>query len=519
MLWRWILTVPSVTPSRRASSRLRRPLATMRTISISRGVRRPPPARPPASRRSSVSSTRLESCFSSHCSPACTFRTHSTRSWGASSLSTTPRTPSRSAAASTTTLVGSFSRRSVRRISSPSPRGMRRSRIRMSGRCRRTATSVSSPLIQRATTWKSGSRRNRLSSPSSTMGWSSASARWTVMSGVDAAIRQRDLEVGTVFRRIDLERPTERLHPLLEQHRPQLQRCQRRVVVMPVEGEPVTVVGHRDAHLTVLSPQGDAHLRRAGVAGRVDQGFLDDVADFVRQAVGDARAQRVQQQFDLQPPHALKPAYQLAQALVQARLAGHRAEGAEFRIADEEAEVTLLFSDQPLDLRQTFSGRLLMGLPEPLHRFELQGRAGQRLKDAVVQVARQADALFRGGGLLQSPGQQKVIHGGGHVPGDNLAQYQVIRRERALVEREEASVDALPVHARTQHGSHAEPRSQLGVNRYATPLLRPSGRGAQHRRLRQAGVRGEKTLVREGLGDELGVAFRRLAPYAELAGA
>src|SRR2546422_3653771 len=44
-----------------------------------------------------------------------------------------------------------------------------------------------------------------------------------------------------------------------------------------------------------------------------------------------------------------------------------------------------LFSDQPLDLRQTLSGRLLVGHPEALHRFELQGCAGQRLKDAVVR--------------------------------------------------------------------------------------------------------------------------------------
>src|SRR3989442_15208569 len=345
MLCRWILTVPSLRPSRRASSRLRRPLATMRTISISRGVRTLLPARPPASRRSSVSSTRLESCFSSHCSPACTFRTHSTRSWGASSLSTTPRTPSRnasrissssSAAASSTTLVGSFSRRSVCKISKPSPRGMRRSRIRMSGRCRRTATSVSSPLIQRATTWKSGSRRNRPSSPSSTMGWSSASTRWTVMSGVDAAIRQRDLKVGAVFRRIDLEHPVERLHPLLEQHRPQLEGCQRRVVVMPVEGEPVTVVGHGDAHLTVLSPQGDAHLRRAGVAGPVYHGFLDDLADFICQAGGDSPAQVLQQQFDLQPPHALKTAHQLPQALGPAHPSRPRDHGGQPRVADEE---------------------------------------------------------------------------------------------------------------------------------------------------------------------------------------
>src|SRR5439155_26641164 len=109
-------------------------------------------------------------------------------------------------------------------------------------------------------------------------------------------------------------------------------------------------------------------------------------------------------------------------------------------------------------------------------------------------------------------------HGGGHVPGDNLAQYQVIRRERALVEREEASVDALPMHARTQHGSHAEPRSPLGVNRRATPLLWPSGRRAKHCRSRLAGVRGGKTLVREGLGDQWGVAFLPLAPYAEPAG-
>ena len=116
-----------------------------------------------------------------------------------------------------------------------------------------------------------------------------------------------------------------------------------------------------------------------------------------------------------------------------------------------------------------------MGLPEALHRFELEGRAGQGLKDAVVQVARQADALFRRGGLLQSPRQQVLIQRGGHVARDDLAQYQVIRREGALIEREEMPSGALPLHARTQHAFHTEARSQVGVNRCATPLLQSSG--------------------------------------------
>src|SRR2546422_10643388 len=60
--------------------------------------------------------------------------------------------------------------------------------------------------------------------------------------------------------------------------------------------------------------------------------------DFVRQAVGDSRAQVLQQQFDLQPPHALKTAHQLAQALVQAHFSGRRADGAELRVADERSE-------------------------------------------------------------------------------------------------------------------------------------------------------------------------------------
>ena len=92
-----------------------------------------------------------------------------------------------------------------------------------------------------------------------------------------------------------------------------------------------------------------------------------------------------------------------------------------------------------------------------------------------MQVARQADALFRRGGLLQSPRQQVMIQGGGHVARDDLAQYQVIRREGALIEREEMPSGALPLHARTQHAFHTEPRSQVGVNRCATPLLRSNG--------------------------------------------
>src|SRR5439155_531929 len=129
---------------------------------------------------------------------------------------------------------------------------------------------------------------------------------------------------------------------------------------------------------------------------------------------------------------------------------------------------------------QALTGRLLMGLPEALHRFVLEGRAGQGLKDAVVQVARQADALLRCGGLLQSPRQQVMIQRGGHVARDDLAQYQVIRREGVLIEREEMPSGALPLHARRQHAFHTEPPSPVGamqpgwlVRDGAAPRARP----------------------------------------------
>src|SRR2546422_8738390 len=454
MLWRWIFTVPSLMASRLAISLVRRPLAAMRTISSSRGVR---PGFGPcivASRRSKVSSARPESCFSSHCSPACTLRTHCTNSCGASSFNTMPRTPSRKAsrtssssivAASRTTRVGSICWCSALSTSSPFLRGMWMSRIRMSGRCCCTAARASSPFTQRATTSKSPSNWNRLCRPSSTIGWSSATTRRIVMLGALRGGREPDLQASAGGGRADGQLASQRVDALLQHDGAKLEPGESLMVVEPVEREAAPVVGNRDPHVAALCLHGHTNLGSAGVSSGVDERLLHDVADVVGQGIG--RSVRLRElQLYLQAPHALEPLDQLPQACIEGRVSRCGAEGVERLVADEEAQIALLFHDEPLDLRESFPGRLGLRLEEALRALELQSRAGKRLQHAVVQVAGEALALLRGRSLPHLARQQKMVQGLGDLARDNLAQAEVVGARPALVEEQQASPHALAAH-------------------------------------------------------------------------
>src|SRR2546426_6171186 len=90
-------------------------------------------------------------------------------------------------------------------------------------------------------------------------------------------------------------------------------------------------------------------------------------------------------------------------------------------VPDEEAQVPLLVGDQVLDLSQSLARRCWLLVQKPLRGLELQGRAGERLQHAVVQVAGEAYALLGRGGLPQLAREQQVIQGLGEVASHDLA--------------------------------------------------------------------------------------------------
>ena len=190
----------------------------------------------------------------------------------------------------------------------------------------------------------------------------------------------------------------------------------------------------------------------------VNQALLDDAADIVRQPVARPVIHTVQLQLHAHTPEALEPVNQLAQVAAQACVWGHQAEGAELGVANEDAQVALLVDDEPLDRRQSVARRPGVRVPQTLHRLELQGRPGQRLQHAVVQVPKQPDALLGSRGLAYPPGQQRLINRGRHFVRDDLTEQQVIPRHARLVERKEVSAQAFTVHRQAQHGRHGEPR-------------------------------------------------------------
>src|SRR5437867_3536056 len=364
--------------NRSAISLLRRPEATMRTISSSRAVTTLATSREAASRRNSVSRARLTERFSNHCSPACTLRTHCTRKRGAISLSTTPGAPRRmasttssssSAAVRTTTRVGSFSSRIWRSTSRPSFAGMRRSSTTTSGRCLRTAARAASPSRQRATTLMSCSAENSCSNPSRTRGWSSASTSLMAMAYSGPGERQVDVEARPRIGRVNSQGSSQGGNPPLQRDRPEFHLGQPRVVIAAAKGKPTAVIGHYDAHMLVLGLKGDADSGGLRMPGGVEEGFADNEVDLLRQVAGKLHVRFAHAQFDAQVPFALNPLSQLLQTDSQPALRLGRDKPQGLHFPDEQAQTALLTGDQRLEVPQTFLGRQRILVQQALHRL------------------------------------------------------------------------------------------------------------------------------------------------------
>src|ERR1044071_6025102 len=93
------------------------------------------------------------------------------------------------------------------------------------------------------------------------------------------ASRQADVDPRAVRIRMDGEGAAERLDPLFEHDRPDLQRVEAHVIIVPLKWKSSTIVGDGDEHLAILTRYGHACLGGGGVSGGVHQRFLDDEAD------------------------------------------------------------------------------------------------------------------------------------------------------------------------------------------------------------------------------------------------
>src|SRR6266542_412886 len=331
------------------------------------------------SRRASRSRAGPAMVFSSHCPPPCTFRMHSTRRRGAISFKTMPRTSSRiassisssvSVAARITTRVLSarpFSSRSTER---PLCSGILMSRTRMSGRSFKSAGTTSSPRRQRPSTSKSSSSRNSCSSPSRTIGWSSARSKRIGMSGDSLWQREADGEAGTRLARGDDQVATERGDPFLQSDRSRLELLKGGEVVRALKREPVPVICHGDEHRTGAAR--DVHLERGGrgVPGRVDEGFVNDSKDVVGNGCRQLVIQPLAAQLDAQTPLPLDPVAGIFQA--KAQVPTRRSVGrSRLEPVDEGAQVVLLAGYGGLDLREPLSRRVRVVLEQAAAHLKL----------------------------------------------------------------------------------------------------------------------------------------------------
>src|SRR5262245_31354608 len=133
------------------------------------------------------------------------------------------------------------------------------------------------------------------------------------------ARRKGDFDARPALRRVDGQEPTEEGCALSEGRRTQIERGQPFVIVVSLEREPSTVIGHDDARLSLP----DANLQPTrggpGMPGYVHERLVDDQADIdpsARRKGGEVFRVNI----NLQAPLALEPTDQVLQPRRQTRV-------------------------------------------------------------------------------------------------------------------------------------------------------------------------------------------------------
>ena len=168
------------------------------------------------------------------------------------------------------------------------------------------------------------------------------------------------------------------------------------------------------------------------------------------------------------------------------------------QLFDEEAQVPLVGGDEPLDLLELLARPRRSSLQEMRQHLELEGRPGQGLEHAVVEVAGEPHPLVghrRGPELAQ---QVELVELRGHALGHDLAEDQVVAFEVLAVEGEEPPLHDLAAHGPGGHPLDGEASPQVLAHRRAVPTLdpmlgaNPGLRGAVREEARRRQLRGHQ---------------------------
>src|SRR5581483_10002931 len=220
------------------------------------------------------------------------------------------------------------------------------------------------------------------SSPSRTIGWSSARTRLAGMGEPGAVEREENLAAGPPLAGVHGERAAEGVDPRPEADRSALG-ADARVAPAATEREPPAVVDHHDAERPVADLELDLRAPRVAVAGRVDERLLDDELRPPRQLAREAGHLGGGGDGDREPPVAGDAVAQLLEPCGEADVRGFERAGGGLEVPEEDPEVPLLGREEPLDLAEPLGGGRRVTTDKPQRRLELETRRGQGLEQPV----------------------------------------------------------------------------------------------------------------------------------------
>jgi hypothetical protein len=205
-------------------------------------------------------------------------------------------------------------------------------------------------------------------------------------------------------------------------------------------------------------------------------------------------------ELHLDAPQARDPMAELLQPSAHAGLVGGR--GPRPQLLHEEPELALLVDQQPLDLLEPGARRVGIGPHRPAQAADMKGGGCQRLRDAVVQLARHPDALLIGGRVPRLDHQEVLLEHAHDLTAEDEADHEIVGGELRLVEREQARGHSLADDRHREHVAGPDAARELGVERLSAPgeqsLLRGAHRGGRLDRQ----IETEESGVAQGLGDQ-----------------
>jgi hypothetical protein len=208
----------------------------------------------------------------------------------------------------------------------------------------------------------------------------------------------RYFDTGPAGCRCEHERARERVDPLDKRNRTQCARAQRGEFEPAKKRKSLSIV--LENHFDPVALRTHFHPGVLGVRMPSDiaQPLLDEAINVMAQSCRHARADTAQE-LDLQSAMRNVPAQRrerIGQVLARPD------PGLPPEAVDPSTQLTLLVDDQLLEITQALMGVFRTALHERQHRLELQRRTGQRLKHAIVELARDPMPLADDCGVLET---------------------------------------------------------------------------------------------------------------------